>query len=271
MIRAVARRLIPSSQRVQLRRFLDDVPFRLSDARTDLGERFRPGGALPIPPAGLRLRVGRNSSREEFLTIGRSCSEDLLTALEGSRTPQRAYPRWLDFGCGCGRVARHLLEHPEVEHLTGVDVDAKQIQWAHKHLPGHWQAIAPHPPTPLETASFDVIYAVSVFTHLNEEQQLQWLKELRRLLAPGGLLITSTHSPSLADEAFPLCTDQKQTLADTGFLFVPSDGPFNEQATFHSRAYLESVWTQFYAARQFFPFGLSQFQDLSVWSSETPG
>ena len=42
----------------------------------------------------------------------------------------------------------------------------------------------------LEPGSFDLIYAVSVFTHLTDNS-IPWLLELHRLLKPDGILIAS--------------------------------------------------------------------------------
>ena len=46
------------------------------------------------------------------------------------------------------------------------------------------------PPLPLEDESFDLIWSISVFTHLTDNS-LPWLCELHRLLRPGGLLIAT--------------------------------------------------------------------------------
>lgn len=46
------------------------------------------------------------------------------------------------------------------------------------------------PPLGLEPASFDLAWAISVFTHLTDNS-LPWLHELHRLLKPGGLLIAT--------------------------------------------------------------------------------
>ena len=42
-------------------------------------------------------------------------------------------------------------------------------------------------------ASFDAVYNFSVLTHLSETVQLQWVREMHRVLRPGGLLICTTH------------------------------------------------------------------------------
>jgi SAM-dependent methyltransferase len=50
-----------------------------------------------------------------------------------------------------------------------------------------------NPPLPFEDASFDLVYSISVFTHLDEEMQDAWLNELKRVLRPGGILIITVH------------------------------------------------------------------------------
>jgi len=74
-----------------------------------------------------------------------------------------------------------------------------------RHRLVHWRIAVEktQPPLPFPDNSFDLIYAVSVFTHLSEEHQRTWLPELRRVLRPGGRLLlvdiggeqTSTHTP----------------------------------------------------------------------------
>jgi SAM-dependent methyltransferase len=181
--------------------------------------------------------------------------------------------RWLDFGCGCGRVARHLLSPEAVSRYgfvardyTGVDVDRRQIGWATRHLPGKF-AVTPHlPPTALASSSFDVIYTISVFTHLDEGPQRAWLAELARLLAPGGLLLATTHAPEIAATSPGVTATELARLAERGFLFRSSVGPFNEQSSFHSRVYLEATWSNFLLPAGFFPFALGSFQDISAWT-----
>jgi hypothetical protein len=43
---------------------------------------------------------------------------------------------------------------------------------------------------------FDFAYAVSVFTHLTEELQHAWMKELGKMLMPGGCLLITVHGES---------------------------------------------------------------------------
>lgn len=272
MLRALIRRLVPGPVRAAVRRTVADSRFRRQDFATDLRERLSASAGVPLPPAGLRHRVGPSSSRAEFLHVGELCATDLMRVYgQLGRLPE-ADRRWLDFGCGCGRVARHLLG-PEararlaVEGLayTGVDVDRRQIAWAARHLPGRFEVIPTVPPADLASASFDVIFTISVFTHLDEPAQDGWLAELTRLLRPGGLLLATTHAPEIARTSPGVTAAELALLDQRGFLFRPSVGPFNEQSAFHSEAYLRESWSRHLELRGFFPFALGSFQDISAW------
>jgi SAM-dependent methyltransferase len=101
--------------------------------------------------------------------------------------------RVLDFGCGAGRTLRHFLTEAESAEFWGADVDAASIRWLTESLapPLHAWRSAHGPPTGLKPGSFDLIWAISVFTHLPQVTSMQWLLELHRLLRPGGLLIAT--------------------------------------------------------------------------------
>ncbi|MEO6363550.1 MAG: UDP-N-acetylglucosamine 2-epimerase, partial [Caldimonas sp.] len=186
----------PDALRAALRRAVADHKHRRRDFAADLRERFSGGDPVPLPPPALRHRVGPNSSRAEFLHVGALCADDLTKVYAGLGRPAQTDLRWLDFGSGCGRVARHLLRPGALERFglpalayTGVDVDRRQIAWAARHLPGRFEVIPAAPPTGLAGEAFDVVFTISVFTHLDEAAQNGWLAELSRLLRPGGLLL----------------------------------------------------------------------------------
>jgi SAM-dependent methyltransferase len=100
--------------------------------------------------------------------------------------------RVLDFGCGAGRTLRHFLSEAETAEVWGVDIDAPSIEWLQRSLCPPLRAMRcdAEPPLRLELGSFDLIWAISVFTHLTGSS-LAWLRELHRLLRPGGLLIAT--------------------------------------------------------------------------------
>lgn len=258
LFRRVVRRTLSPAVRDLLRTFLREVPIRLRDLPADLTS------ATGLPPARLRRRVSGTSSRAEFLAAGQRATASLLDAY-GKIDAQPGRPSVLDFGCGCGRVARHLLERfPEIA-FAGVDVDADAIAWCTANLRGDYRTIAPAPPIPFEDSSFDVVYVVSVFTHLDETGQDAWLAELHRLLRPDGVLLASTHSPILTFERPDLSEAQHRTLQETGFLFAPSPGDFNSQSAFHSLEYLQRHWSRWFDLVAHQTYGLAGYQDLGVF------
>jgi SAM-dependent methyltransferase len=100
--------------------------------------------------------------------------------------------RVLDFGCGAGRTLRHFLSEAETGEFWGADIDAASIAWMQEALcpPLHAWRCAAGPPLGLEHGSFDLAWAISVFTHITDTST-SWLLELHRLLKPGGLLIAT--------------------------------------------------------------------------------
>jgi SAM-dependent methyltransferase len=100
--------------------------------------------------------------------------------------------RILDFGCGAGRTLRHFMSEAETAEVWGADIDAVSIGLLQQTVcpPLHVMRSDYMPPLALESGSFDLIWSISVFTHLTVNS-IPWLLELHRLLKPSGLLIAT--------------------------------------------------------------------------------
>lgn len=87
----------------------------------------------------------------------------------------------LDWGCGCGRVTRWLLDRLDAGvRVVGADIDPLSIHWCRQNLAGgFFERIPLHPPTTFRDEQFSVVLGISVFTHLKEDVQFEWLSELR--------------------------------------------------------------------------------------------
>ena len=115
--------------------------------------------------------------------------------------------RVMDFGCGMGRTLVHFQEEAKVAEIWGVDVDKDALAPFEENLcpPMHAHMSNVDPPLPFEDASFDLIWAISVWTHLTDNA-LPWLAEMHRILKPGGLFIPTymgeSHSEPLAGESW---------------------------------------------------------------------
>jgi SAM-dependent methyltransferase len=99
--------------------------------------------------------------------------------------------RVLDFGCGSARVLRHFLEEAERAEFWGCDIDGPSVDWARTHFspPMRFEQNRPEPPLPFAAGAFDLVWATSVFTHI--DRWSEWIAEMHRVLAPGGMLIAS--------------------------------------------------------------------------------
>jgi SAM-dependent methyltransferase len=152
------------------------------------------GEGVPLPPKQLASRVfcldGWGDPLAAFDELGAQTKVALLDLLPNDWTVDGK--RVLDFGCGIGRTLRHFLDEARIAEFWGADIDAPSLEWLEANLspPLNLWRCAPAPPLGLKPQSFDLIWAVSVFTHLTN-QSLPWLLELHRMLKPSGLLIAT--------------------------------------------------------------------------------
>lgn len=101
----------------------------------------------------------------------------------------------LEFGCGRGRLAARMMRLAPKASFHGVDVLPDAVAHCRRILPrGTFSLGRSAPPLELPDASFDLIYSYSVFTHLSEPNHKAWLRELARVLKPGGVMMHTTHS-----------------------------------------------------------------------------
>lgn len=102
--------------------------------------------------------------------------------------------RILDWGCGPGRIIRHLpiIVGNGCEYF-GTDYNEKSIQWCHNNLKGiAFNRNTLKAQLPYEDHFMDVIYGISIFTHLSEQLHYEWYKELFRILKPNGIMFLTT-------------------------------------------------------------------------------
>lgn len=154
---------------------------------------FEAPDGLPLPSPYLVYLVTGQWSLKAFFENGLLGIESIHEMLEKNGIDSDQIADILDFGCGCGRVLRHW-RRPD---MFGCDYNPKLVQWCREELPIAGAKVnSDEPPLEWPDESFDFIYAISVFTHLRPELQVEWFKELRRVLRPGGHLYFSAHGTS---------------------------------------------------------------------------
>jgi SAM-dependent methyltransferase len=164
-----------------------------------------------------------------------------------------------DLGCASGRVLRHFLCQESDAEVWGADINVKHIDWILRFLgpvPRVFQNFV-IPSLPLEDSSISLVYALSVFTHI-ERYELAWLSELRRVLRPGGVAYITLHTDRtwrnlnphhrlyhdlLERGDFGLSPDSfEEPMPAERLMFEwPRGGP-SDTTIFHSAQYIADTW-----------------------------
>jgi glycosyltransferase involved in cell wall biosynthesis/SAM-dependent methyltransferase len=233
----------------------------------------------PFAPIALIYDTTGLRRIEDFATHG----ADIVRALAATtERPLASFRSWLDFGVGVGRLARMFKGFTGC--YVGVDIDIRAIGWLRANLP--WvQAIrtVPDARLPFPDAQFDMIASVSLFSHLNEEDQTFYLSELRRVAQPGAHIVITVHGEQALERAMreePILeilgvdlTDLQRAHAalstGAGFHFVRQSGhlttdDYDYGITFVARRWIDAVWSNWYDVVQFVPGGIHNFQDVIV-------
>jgi SAM-dependent methyltransferase len=169
--------------------------------------------ALGIAPGTLELAIDARDEMLEFLAgfydgdreqalfhyfrSGASIAASLEQILRWRFGEPAGIGKLLDFASGYGRVSRFLVREIPPQRVWAADVYAGGVRFQEERLGVHGIASTVQPERFSCAERFDAILVTSLFTHLPEERFRQWLRVLLGCLAPGGMLLFSTHSPEL--------------------------------------------------------------------------
>lgn len=237
--------------------------------------------AAPFPPPELMQRVSGLTTNADFASHGR----DIFLALQrASPKPLREYTSILDFGVGSGRLARMFKGF--VGLYCGADVDHELLNWTAGALP--WvrplHTVA-RVALPCADQQFDCVISVSVFTHMNEEDSLFYLRELRRVSRPGATLLLTVHgrrateravgevsiANMLASSPSEIATALR-SIQTGGFYFAKQNGhlttdQYDYGNSFTSEHYIRKEWSRFFSVSRVVSGAIHNFQDIVVLST----
>lgn len=200
-----------------------------------------PSKKLPIPPFEMRQLVGPTDE-----TAFENLSGDPILGVDAAR-----FDAVLDFGCGCGRLARQMMQQrAKPRRYVGFDLHPGMIGWCQQKLaerhpnftfihhdvdnayfnPGAGKP--PLRPMPAGDGEFSLIIALSVFTHTIQAHAEYYLKEVARVMKKNDGELAATFF--LFDKKyFPMMHDFQNAL------YINIDDPWN--AVIFDREWLEKT------------------------------
>ncbi|WP_292427892.1 class I SAM-dependent methyltransferase [Methanoregula sp.] len=99
----------------------------------------------------------------------------------------------LDVGCGTGRLLRKIRERWPHAQLIGIDPAEGMVKKARQMMPDSTFMVSPAESIPLPDISVDLVFSTTSFHHWSD--QLQGIREIRRVLRPGGQFFLADIAP----------------------------------------------------------------------------
>lgn len=207
------------------------------------------GQEIPgVPPIELRYRVQpRSPGAEAYLAGARTARERLEAALARGGHELSDFTSALDFGCGCGRILSTFETRPDGLTLHGTDVDDELVAWCRANIPfAEFKVNRHEPPLDYPDDNFDLVWTISVFTHLNETDQFGWLEELRRVVRPGGIVLASIAGEGVWGGLPPWTVKRIRSLGFVDSIVWDSPLPTWYQNTYHTEEYVRDQWGKYF-------------------------
>lgn len=230
----------------------------------------------PTPPIAKIERVsGKGATEYNYYNNGLSDYLRFLSIAErhGIRT-QEVTTKILDWGCGCGRLTRHLMALPGGRNnVVGIDIDGDNIDWCKQNLcETMFARVDLYPPTSLKDQSFDLIIANSVLSHLQLNAMKAWLAEVQRLLKPGGLALlsyngqfmlcgTASRTQSFVDSVIQSGFDASRRAPELDSIIGDKEYYRN---TFMTDEFARQLFSSHFTVEEQIPAVVSRFENVAV-------
>jgi SAM-dependent methyltransferase len=281
---AAAKKILPPAMKRHFRSaygaFLAHWEFRQQarqDRRLGVVDQFAP---FKLPPPRLRYQVHVGLDPASYVEAAHVNAEAIRAAVKRQGRQFEELERVLDWGGGPGKVlqalyyGRQLAKHwddGQFPELHGCDISSEAIRWATQHLSfARFVRNAILPPLPFEANTFDLVFGISVFTHLSQEHESFWLKELQRIGRPGGLAIVTVRGEDVARVAVAPNSEEEEVWLRKGIAFRAPPSGFRKEGrpdcygnTYHTKQYVMDTYSQDFEICDYLEHGIRK-QDVVV-------
>ena len=193
-------------RKLGLLRVTDAIRFYIQKLkRKKTNQRFRKKHKQFAFPPAYFLYETYQLDYDLYYNDGLVTAGEIVDSIKKYRTEIGSGFAILDWGCGPGRITRHLPNLlPSGSLVFGTDYNQEYIQWCEKNIPGiNWSINNIYPPLDFESDFFDAIIGLSVFTHLAEESHAKWIEELYRITRAAGIIYLTTQGKAFRNKLTP--------------------------------------------------------------------
>ncbi|MFD2378071.1 class I SAM-dependent methyltransferase [Ottowia pentelensis] len=142
-----------------------------------------------------------NNPLRDYLADGWRTLSELMLLLESVEQPLLGTASVLEFASGHGRFTRHLVKAVGADRVTVSDVVADAVDFSRGTFGVQGFVSRAVPELLVWPRRHELVFVLSLFSHLPRGSWGRWLSVLWDAVAPGGLLVFSTHGIEAARRA----------------------------------------------------------------------
>lgn len=198
-----------------------------------------------------------NNPLRDYLADGWRTMSELVLLLEEVDHPLLRTQSVLEFASGHGRFTRHLVKALGADRVVVSDVVADSVHFARETFGVKGFVSAPVPEQVQWDQQHDLVFVLSLFSHLPHATWSRWLERIYGMVSPGGVLVFTTHGAEAVHK-------QGVVLDENGYFFAPSseshaiDGQ-EYGTTFTSEAYVRARIAEHLPGAKLLKFAPRQF------------
>lgn len=209
--------ILQAVRKIGLMHFLDKLKFYYEVQKNKTANQLflQKNPTLKLPPPYMLFEAFQMNF-EKYFSGGKNTAQWIIELTKPFLDLENA--TILDWGCGPARVVRHLKQEIGNNcHVFGTDYNQDTIEWCKKNIDEVvFEKNGIHPPANFQNEQFDLIYGISIFTHLSEKNHYDWLAELLRITKKNGIILITTHGDAFKEKL----TSAEQVLFNQNELVV---------------------------------------------------